>query len=464
MGADAGLTPDARMVDCRHMTRGLRFFGTLRTAVCVFSCAACSFAPQMLWGAGALFPKIRHVIHISADGLGGVYLSNYLAQTPEEFPAFGRLRAEGAGTLNARCDYDISVTEPNHASILTGRPILQQPTNVPFSAPHGLTMNYDPGPPFTLHSLGNLDVTCKASVFDVAHDRGLVTAFFAGKDKFILFARSYDEEHGAVDAVGEENGTGKIDLLEIIDWAGPEVFLENSATLVAQVARCLAVSSPGYTFVHLADLDIAGHYYGWGSEQYRDVVRHVDRQLGRILASIEADPSLQDQTAIVFTADHGGGDAAGSHIDADDRRVFTIPLLVWGPGVPAGLDLYELCANRTEPGAQHLDHDAPQQPLRNGDSGNIALALLGLPPIPGSCLIPEFKPWLRVQRTVDGLSLSWPAIDGQYDLERSGLSPTGTWSRITTGIGWENGWHTYRWTNLTLAPLQFFRLNRVTPR
>jgi hypothetical protein len=154
----------------------------------------------------------QYVVHISADGLGGVFLRDYLAQYPEEFPSFIRLWCEGAGTFNARCDYNISVTEPNHTSILTGRPVLQQPTNVLFSAPHGFDDNYDPGPPATLHNMGNLEVPYKASVFDVTHDHGLRTAFFAGKDKFALFIRSYDVINGAPDTVGEDNGANKMDV------------------------------------------------------------------------------------------------------------------------------------------------------------------------------------------------------------------------------------------------------------
>ncbi len=73
-----------------------------------------------------------HVVHISLDGMGGVYLRNYLQDTPENFPAFMRLLGEGALTYNARCDYNISVTEPNHTCMLTGRPVLQQPDNVEF--------------------------------------------------------------------------------------------------------------------------------------------------------------------------------------------------------------------------------------------------------------------------------------------------------------------------------------------
>ena len=368
-------------------------------------------------------------------------------------------------TLNARPDTDVSVTVPNHASMLTGRPVLERTATRPSGSPHGLVFNFDPGPSATVHALGDQTDSYKSSVLDVAHDNGLATAFFAGKDKFSFFLRSYDAENGALDRVGPDNGTAKIDASGIVDWTDTDLYLQKSAELVSMVVTHLAAASPGYTFIHFADPDIAGHYFGWGSENYRLAVRNVDRDLAKILASIEANPELRNQTAIILTSDHGGGDVSGSHQYASDRKVFTIPLMVWSPGViPAGRDLYDLFANRADPGTQLVDYSAARQPLRNGDSGNLALTLLGLPSIPGSSLIPEFKTSLSVQRTGAGLTISWPTTDTAADLERSDLAATSTWNRVTNGIVQENGHYVYRETNPAAPAIQFFRLTRSAQR
>lgn len=402
----------------------------------------------------------RHVVHISVDGLGAVYLKPYLAETPRDFPAFDRLRREGAFTLNARCDYDVSLTVPNQCTILTGRPVLQQPAAAAQSAPHGITFDYDPGYPWTIHSLGNTNVPYKASVFDVAHDHGLLTAFFAGKQKLDLFARGYSAENGAPDRIGEDNGRNKLDIREIIDWVSPELVRTNDSNLVTRVVATLATAAPRYTFLHLAEPDISGHYFYWGTETYREAVRHVDRQLARVLEAIEANPALRSQTAIVLTSDHGGGDASGWHAYPDVPCVYTIPLFVWGPGVPAGADLYELFSNRTDPGPLYLNYDAPGQPLRDGDSANIALALLGLPPIPGSVLVPRFKPYLSIARTPFGLALYWPITGEALGIEWADACSSPTWHPFTNRVQVEAAWNASSLTNDADSPARFFRLRK----
>ena len=73
-------------------------------------------------------PAITHLVHISVDGLGAVYLQPYMMAAPEQFPNFVRLKTQGAFTFNARCDYGASETIPNHTSMFTGRPAMYSAT------------------------------------------------------------------------------------------------------------------------------------------------------------------------------------------------------------------------------------------------------------------------------------------------------------------------------------------------
>lgn len=310
-------------------------------------------------------PQPRHVLHISVDGLGSAQFAALL--NAKKLPNFERLLREGASTLNARTDVDFTVTLPNHTAMLTGRPVRGP-------AGHGYEENGSPAEDKTLHNNADRYI---ASAFDVAHDNGLRTALYASKSKFVVYDASFDAASGAQDTTGIDDGRDKIDVYHNM--------LDTDA-LVKLLIRNMTKQPAHYTFLHLNDPDRAGHANGWGSPPYVKAVLAVDAKLGRILAMIDNSKTLKDNTWIVLSSDHGG--IGIGHGDARNEVNYTIPLIVWAPNGVARGDLYALnprsCAN---PGVKQIAFDAKtQQPLRNGDTGNCALRILGLPPIPGSTL------------------------------------------------------------------------------
>ena len=136
--------------------------------------------------------------------------------------------------------------------------------------------------------------------------------------------------------------------------------------------------------------DSVGHAEGWilsPGTPYLASLQTVDGLLGRILAPVESSPTLKDNTWIVLTADHGGLTGSKGHGEANEPDNYIIPFYVWGPGVTAGGDLYNLnAATRKDPGTVNPVYTEEGQPIRNGDAGNLNLGLLGLPPIPGSTI------------------------------------------------------------------------------
>lgn len=303
----------------------------------------------------------EHVIGISVDGLGSTYLQEML--NAGMLPNFKRLQDEGAGTLNARTDYFMTITLPNHTAMLTGRP-------VEGADGHGWTANKDPAPGRTLeHNKGSY----VASVFDVAHDHGLRTGLWTAKTKFSLFDISYDEDNGAADATGADNGCDKLDVF-VCEPASGKLTGDFIAAMTSRPCR--------FAFVHFGAPDAAGHAHGWGSPEYRAALRDVDACLGRILALVADDERLRNRTVVILTSDHGG--TAKGHSNAALPVNYTIPFYAWGAGV-ARADLYDLNREtRASPGVDRPDYDARVQPVRNGDLGNLALGELGLGPIPGS--------------------------------------------------------------------------------
>ena len=322
---------------------------------------------------------VDYVVHISVDGIGGPYLPALIeaeaASGEGDYPNYLRLVAEGSLTFNARTDFSNTSTLPNHVTMLTGRPVLT-PEGAADDVAHGWSGNSDPPIGATLHN-NNPSIDYVSSVFDVVHDEGLSTALYASKSKFSLFVTSYNE-HGAPDTnpTGGDNGTVKIDTAMVGDI---------DAIFETMLVQLEGDTPANYTFFHSLIPDTIGHRNGWGSDIWNDWLIRTDQDLGRIMNAIESSPILNGRTAIVLTTDHGG--VGFSHADPAKPENYTIPFFVWGPEVDASQDLYAAYAETvTDPGTGRPDYAADAQPIRNGDSANLALTLLGLPNIPGSTL------------------------------------------------------------------------------
>jgi hypothetical protein len=281
-------------------------------------------------------------------------------------PNFKRLETQGAYTFNARNDYDITVTLPNHTSMVTSR-------GVQGATGHNWTSNSDPAVGQTIQSNKGSYV---ASVFDVAHDNGLRTSVYATKTKFSLFASSYSATNGAADVTGIDNGKNKLTT---------SYYNASSATMVSQFAADMTANPYNYSLVHFTDPDTAGHANGWGSTAYNNALIAVDGYLASIFNLVDNNATLKGKTAIILTADHGG--SGTDHSDATLPLDYTIPLMVWGPGVTGGADLYALNQlTRLDPGMGRPLYTNPIQPIRNSELGNLSLDLLNLGPIPGSTI------------------------------------------------------------------------------
>lgn len=405
-------------------------------------------------GVAAAQAPASYLVQISVDGLAGLSLQALLAATPQTYPNLHRLVSEGAGTFNARCDYHYSETLQNHVCMWTGRPVLR-PIGQPATVPHGFVYNFT-YPGWTLHNMGNPAVGYVASGFDVAHDHGLSTAFFAGKEKLGICPSSYDWETGAADLTGEDNGPNKVDFALVTEW--------DSGALVRSLLEQLASAPPRYTFLHLVEPDLYGHWYGWGSPIWNAIVGVVDGYLGVLLAAIESNPQLAGRTTLILTADHGGGYPPYGHSEAWHQLNYTVPLLVWGPGWPAGANLYDLFANRFNPGATRPDYTAAQQPLRNGDAANLAMLALNLPPVPGSTLRPQpGTPQVRLtfQAAPSGLLLSWPSPSTDFVLETSTVvGPGAVWTTVESGITDDGLAKSLLVPDPTQEPHRFYRLRK----
>ena len=100
----------------------------------------------------------------------------------------------------------------------------------------------------------------------------------------------------------------------------------------------LSSADPDVLFLHFDQVDGAGHSYGFSPSvaNYMSAISAVDGLVGNVLSTIAARPSrASEQWMVVLTTDHGGT-SGGSH-GGQSVEERTIPFIVSGNGIPAGL-------------------------------------------------------------------------------------------------------------------------------
>ncbi len=388
---------------------------------------------------------IKYVIHISIDGM--------MADAPRYLmgfglaPNFARLFQEGSYTEHAHTDFDSTVTTPNHTGMLTGRPVNDWPGKaghlwgnndtwpwerwgLTIHQPHILGQFYGPGPStmFTNASVycdgmvppSKTNYSYVSSTMDVAHDAGLRVGMVFSKSRITGNHMSVNEQHGRLYPNQREGDPGVSKIHTGIYTTSPDV--------VNTWVSLMATNPYNYSFVLIARPDEHGHAYSWSYTQsynsaqgiwqpswntnisrfrnisYMGAIQFVDQYLEGLFSLIDTNEELHGKTAIVLTSDHGGKLETFDHNDITDPDCYRVVMMAWGPGIPAGGDLYAMNPHFTKPGITNRpDFNAPKQPIRNIDSGNLALSLLGLGAIPGSSM--NFNQTLGVvDSDNDGLS------------------------------------------------------------
>ncbi|MCW2772023.1 MAG: type phosphodiesterase/nucleotide pyrophosphatase [Nocardioides sp.] len=291
-------------------------------------------------GATATPAPDPHVLAISVDGLNTEAITRLGATGA---PTLHRLLAEGAGTLNARTEFEQTVTLPNHTSMMTSRRIDAARDG------HGVTWDDDRHGTTVQRAAGHP----VASIFSVVHAGDGSTALYSTKAKFGLYERSWP--------AGIDSYTVR----------------ENQKKLVALARADLLDGAPTFTFLHVSLPDRSGHEYGAMSSRYLAAVQKTDRQLGTLIRALAG-----GGVTVILTADHGFATGKTDHSARRDIENYRIPFVAWGAGVDPG-DLYAMNPGFRDPGTKRPSY-AGKQPVRNGDVANLAAMLLGLGAVPGS--------------------------------------------------------------------------------
>ncbi|WP_434590026.1 alkaline phosphatase family protein [Streptomyces sp. A5-4] len=114
----------------------------------------------------------------------------------------------------------------------------------------------------------------------------------------------------------------------------------DAGTTSRAVAR-LKTADPDAVFVHLDNVDHAGHASGAASQAYLDALHGVDTQVGAIVAAVKSRATYAaEDWLVMITADHGHTDAGGHGGSSwSERQTF---LIASGGGLTAGTTRHDV--------------------------------------------------------------------------------------------------------------------------
>lgn len=268
----------------------------LLLAVLLLASAACGNRPNVLV---VTFDTTR------ADHVG--YASGDRKLTPN----LDRLAGRGAVFSTAISAQPLTL--PSHATIFTGR--------YPYS--HGVRNN-------GTYVLDKQQVTLAERLSAAGYATHAIVSAFVLDSRFGLDQgfRTYDDDLLA-GRRNESLGTREINAATVADKA------------IAWLDRRKEADEPFLLWLHFYDphseyrppQSAALAYPG---EPYKGEIHFADQQLGRVLSRLEQ-LGLEDDTLIVFSADHGEG--LGEHDEAEHAMFIYettthVPMLLAGPGVP----------------------------------------------------------------------------------------------------------------------------------
>lgn len=247
-----------------------------------------------------------HVIVLGCDGFGQVYLEKYIDQLPN----IRYLIENGASARTHRARSRLpSISAPNWASIITGQSPEETGINSNEWTPEQLS-------PQTKSQLALPPVSGAGKMPDsfwkVAKEQK--------PNLRVGVSLSWNWVHYFVDQ----------DVDDCFQGFSDDVVVKDNIRDVLNGKRL-----PNIFFVHLEGVDQAGHQYGWGSKEYETACLEMDEFVGEVLNLIQVN-KYTDNTAILFTADHGGWQ---HHHDFFNQDSFYVPIVFYGKGIKKNYDI-----------------------------------------------------------------------------------------------------------------------------
>ncbi|KAF4696385.1 hypothetical protein FOZ60_000837 [Perkinsus olseni] len=221
--------------------------------------------------------RFKRAIIIGIDGLGGVYLRNV---TKDQAPTLKSLidSDECAYTFSVR-NKNPTVSAPNWSTILTGMPpaetgILSNSWSIADLTPGSLV----DGRVAPVSGAGELPPTIFHLAKSFSKEISTASAY-AWPWLQLMSASDVDHEFD-----GKMHDEGSVKFLF-------DLMITDDAPHVA--------------FLHLDEVDSAGHGSYWGSPQYYAALKNADGYVLKVLEAL-GQAGIEDETLVLITADHGG--------------------------------------------------------------------------------------------------------------------------------------------------------------
>lgn len=237
---------------------------------------------------------VEHLVIVGIDGMGTTGVTN------GDIPVMRKMMSEGAWTMHARGVIP-TVSMPNWAAIIMGAGPEQ----------NGVTTNdWKPEKTRITPACTGLAKTFP-TIFGVLREQK--------PDANMAIFHDWSEFNILV-----EPGVPNV----IEHTKGPETTINRAIEYFKQ-------NRPLFMFIHLDNVDHAGHTEGWETPPYMQALNLADTLIGKLRDAIE-EAAGANKTIYLVTSDHGG---TGKNHGMSLMNELEIPWMISGPGVVKGKEL-----------------------------------------------------------------------------------------------------------------------------
>jgi hypothetical protein len=235
-----------------------------------------------------------HVVVFGVDGMSpdGVRKANT--------PNMHRLMQEGAYTLHARSILPTS-SSPNWAAMISGA-----------------------GPERTGVTSNSWERNDDGIAPVVIGDEGIFPTIFS--------VVRHGKPNAEIGVIHDWDGFARLVEKTMVNYISHQ---DGPYATVTEAAKYINAKKPDFLFLHLDNVDDAGHGSGHGSPEYYKAVGLADSLLGVVIDAYKK-AGLYENTVFIVSADHGG---VGHGHGGETMAEMEIPFIIAGSGIKRGYEI-----------------------------------------------------------------------------------------------------------------------------